>query len=227
MTMSTVGGTPLMVCTAKPHVLHLIVATGLIVCTTAHAGAQGRILGTVVDRDGDPIAGATVTAEDLGSTVTSTTTTADSGRFSFLGLNRGEWMFVVRADGFEPVQGMAVVRASGPGTAMQFTMDRDLFNPPPPAGGVLGGVRSNTLLTDLTEADRLFDAGDYEAAVAAYEAVLARTPALTSLNLHIGHAYRELQNLDQAMAAYRAALAADPTNAEAQAALDSTGVGAR
>jgi hypothetical protein len=212
-----------MVLAARPHVLRPIVAAGLILCATTHAGAQGRIRGIVVDRDSEPIAGATVTAEELGSSATSTAATDESGRFSFLGLNRGEWTFIVRADGFEPVQGMAVVRASGPGTAVQFTMERDLFNPPPPAGGVLGGVRATAVIEDLEQADRLFDAGDYGAAIEAYEAVLASAPALTSLHLQIGHAHQGLQDPDQAVAAYRAALAADPTNAEARAALDSAG----
>ena len=213
MTFSTVGRSLLMVLAARPHVLRPIVAAGLILCATTHAGAQGRIRGIVVDSDSEPIAGATVTAEELGSSATSTAATDESGRFSFLGLNRGEWTFIVRADGFEPVQGMAVVRASGPGTAVQFTMERDLFNPPPPAGGVLGGVRATAV----------FDAGDYGAAIEAYEAVLASAPALTSLHLQIGHAHQGLQDPDQAVAAYRAALAADPTNAEARAALDSAG----
>lgn len=191
---------------------------------TSQAAAQGRIRGTVSDRDGEPIGGAVIVAEELATNGTSTATTNDSGRFSFLGLNRGEWMFVVRADGFEPAQGMAVVLASGPGTAVQFTMDRDVFNPAAPAGGVLGGLKSAELLEEMAEADRLFAAGDYDAAIKSYEALLTSAPALTSINLQIGHAYQALEQPDRALASYRAALEADPTNPEAAAALSSTGV---
>ncbi|MDG2041082.1 MAG: carboxypeptidase regulatory-like domain-containing protein [Ilumatobacter sp.] len=209
--------------THRPLARRLLLV-GLALCVASQADAQGRIRGTVVDRDGDPIAGAIVDAEELATNRTSTATSNESGRFSFLGLNRGEWMFVVRADGFEPAQGMAVVLASGPGTSVQFTMDRDLFNPAPPAGGVLGGLRATQLLDDLAAADGLFAAGDYDAAIEAYEALLTSAPALTSVNLQIGHAYQALEQPDQAIASYRAALAADPTNREAAAALSSAGV---
>ena len=209
--------------TVRPFARRLLLVV-LALCVTSQAAAQGRIRGTVADRDGDPIVGAIVVAEGLATNGTSTATTSDSGRFSFLGLSRGEWIFVVRADGFEPAQGMALVRASGPGTAVQFTMDRDLFNPAAPAGGVLGGVKSMALLEELAEADGLFDAGDYDDAIEAYEALLTSVPALTSVNLQIGHAHQALQQPDQAIAFYRAALAADPTNPEAAAALSSAGV---
>ena len=226
MTFSTVGPSQSALA-ARLRVLRPIVAVGLILCATSHVGAQGRIRGMIVDRDGAPVAGATVTAEELGGAADSTATTDDSGRFSFLGLNRGEWTFIVRADGFEPVQGMAIVQASGPGTAVQFAMDRDVFNPPAPVGGVLGGLRATAIVEDLDQADRLFDGGDYGAAIEAYEALLVSAPALTSLHLQVGHAHQRLQHQDLAVAAYRAALAADPTNPEARAALDSAGPGPR
>ena len=209
--------------TARPLARRLLLV-GLALCIASQAAAQGRIRGTVADRDGKPIVGAVVVAEELATNVTSTATTGDSGRFSFLGLNRGEWMFVVRADGFDPAQGMALVVASGPGTAVQFTMDRDLFNPAAPAGGVLGGLKATALLEGLAEADGLFDGGNYDDAIEAYEAVLTSAPALTSVNLQIGHAHQALQQPDQAIAFYRAALAADPENPEAAAALSSAGV---
>jgi hypothetical protein len=209
--------------TARPLSRRLLLV-GLALCIASQATAQGRIRGTVADRDGEPIVGAIVVAEELATNVTSTATTGDSGRFSFLGLNRGEWMFIVRADGFEPAQGMAAVVASGPGTAVGFTMDRDLFNPAAPPGGVLGGLKATALLDELAEAEGLFDAGNYDDAIEAYEALLASAPALTSVNLQIGHAHQALQQPDQAIAFYRAAVAADPTNPEAAAALASAGV---
>lgn len=202
----------------------LLLLAGLVLCVTSQAAAQGRIRGMVADRDGEPVVGAMVVAEELATNGSMTAATDASGRFSFLGLNRGEWMFVVRADGFEPVQGMAAVMGSGPGTALQFTMDRDLFNPPAPAGGVLGGLQATALLEDLEQADRLFDTGDYDAAIEAYGTLLTSAPALTSVNLQIGHAHRELLESDQAIASYRAALTADPASPEAAAALASAGV---
>jgi len=204
----------------RTHLCRFIVASGLVAGLTASAAAQGRVLGVVRDRDGDGIPGATVTAESLVSTGNQTATTNDDGRFSFIGLNRGEWLFIIRAEGFMPVQGFANVRTAGSGTNVQFTMDTDRFNPPAPTAGVLAGLKASEVVESLEEADLLFDGGDYNAAINAYQSILERAPALTSLNLQIGHAFRELTDLDEALSAYQAALDADPSSAEARSAVD-------
>ncbi len=201
----------------------LFLVIGLVVGLTSHAAAQGRIRGLVSDRDGTPIAGALVTAEELAADGSMTAVSDESGRFSFIGLNRGEWLFVVRSEGFKVVQGMANVRASGPGAVVRFTMDRDVFNPPAPLVGILAGLKGNDLLEDLARADDLFDAGDYDEAIEAYSAIVDAAPALSSLNLQIGHAHQAQQRPDQALAAYRAALEADPSNPEAQSAVATAG----
>ena len=165
-----------------------------------------------------PSPGATVTAEHLTSTFTRTSTTNNSGRFSVIGLNPGEWLIVIRADGFEPVQNRVDVARTS--TTVQFTMKTDLFNPPAPPAGVLAGLTTNELVGSLEEAERLFDRGEYDAAIDAYRSIIQRAPALTSLSLQIGHAFREKQEPNEALAAYRTVLEADPSNVQARAAID-------
>jgi tetratricopeptide (TPR) repeat protein len=201
----------------------IFLIAGLLTSLEASAAAQGRVLGVVRDRDGNGIPGATVTAESLVSTTSETVTTEDSGRFSFIGLSRGEWLFVIRADGFLPVQGFANVRTAGSGINVQFTMDADRFNPPAPAGGLLAGLKASELVESLEAADGLFESGEFDAAIDAYRSVLERAPALTSLYLQIGHAFQEKQEPEQALTAFQAALDADPSNAEALAAVDLSG----
>ena len=96
----------------------------------------------------------------------------------------------------------------------------DAFSPPAPAVGVLAGLTARELVESLEEAEGLFDRGEYDDAIDAYRSILERAPALTSLSLQIGHAFREKQEPDQALAAYRTVLDADPSNAEARAAID-------
>ena len=209
--------------TTRPVAGRLFLVVGLVAAVTSHAAAQGRIRGLVSDRDGTPITEAVVTAEELAADGSMTAVSDESGRFSFIGLNRGEWLFVVRSEGFKEVQAMANVRASGPGAVMRFTMDRDVFNPPAPLVGMLAGLRGRDVLEDLARADDLFDAGDYDEAIEAYSAILETVPTLSSLNLQIGHAHQAQQRPDEALAAYRAALEADPLNPEAQSAVASAG----
>ncbi len=206
--------------TIRPLALRVILIAGLMTCMAASAFAQGRVRGVVRDDDGNGISAATVTAENLTSTTSRTVTTDDSGRFAFIGLSRGEWLFVIRADGFEPVQGSARVSGGDSPAQVQFTMEADRFNPPAPATGVLAGLTARELVESLEQAEELFDRREYDAAIDAYRSILERTPALTTLSLQIGHAFREKQEPDQALAAYRTVLDADPSNVEARAAID-------
>jgi hypothetical protein len=206
--------------TIRPLARRVILIAGLVTCLAASAFAQGRVRGIVRDEDGNGISGATVTVESFTSPNSRTVTTNRSGRFSFIGLSRGEWLFIIRADGFEPVQGVATVRGGDSAVRVQFTMEADMFNPTAPTTGVLAGLTARELVESLEEAEELFARGEYDAAIDAYRSILERTPALTTLSLQIGHAFREKQEPDQALAAYRMVLDADPSNVEARAAID-------
>ena len=207
--------------TSRPFACRYVLLAGLVACMATSAAAQeAQVRGIVRDEDGKGIAGATVTAESLTSTRSLADRTNSSGRFSFIGLTRGQWLFVVQADGFTPVQGFANVRSSGSMTAMQLTMEKDVFNPAAPSTGVLAGLKARELVESLEEADGLFDRAEYDAAIDAYQSILERAPALTSLSLQIGHAFREKQEPEQALAAYQTVLDADSSNAEARAAID-------
>ena len=198
----------------------VILIAGLVTCLAASAFAQGRVRGIVRDEDGNGISGATVTVESFTSPNSRTVTTNRSGRFSFIGLSRGEWLFIIQADGFERVQGSANVSGGNSPMRVQFTMEADRFNPLAPAAGVLAGLTARELIESLEQAEELFDRGEYDAAIDAYRSILDRSPALTTLNLQIGHAFREKQEPDQALAAYRMVLDADPSNVAARAAID-------
>ena len=195
-----------------------IVTAALVSGLAASAAAQGLVRGTIKQLDGTGIPSATVTAELDSPPASFTVTTDDTGRFSFLGLNRGQWMFVVQAVGFESVQALANVGAAE--VTLQFKMEKDPFNPIAPETGVLAGVRWRTVIESLEVAEGFFDLGEYDSAIDAYRSILERTPALTSLNLQIGHAFREKLEPEQALAAYRRVLDADPSNVEARAAID-------
>ncbi len=206
--------------TVRPLAWRFLLITGLVTCIAASAAAQGRVRGIVRDDQGNGISGAMVAAESLSSITTRTVTTNSAGRFSFVGLSRGEWVFVIRADGFEQVQGSLNVSGGDHAVSVQFTMEADRFNPPAPAQGTLAGLTANQLVESLEVAEGHFNRGEYDAAIDAYRTILERTPALTSLSLQIGHAFREKQEPDQARAAYRTVLDADPSNVEARAAID-------
>ena len=151
-----------------------------------------------------------------------TTTTDNGGRFALLGLRLGTWRFTIEAPGFRPL--MARVRVSAAGGSVSFVLTPDVTTPDvtrrvAPSTGLLAGVAAEGIQLELDTADTLYEAGRYDEAIEAYEAALARVPLLTTINLQIGHAYREQKEYSKARAAYEEVLRSDPTNEEAKDAL--------
>lgn len=199
----------------------LVVAASLFLPSLAAVAAAqtGVITGAVRDVEGNPIAGAEVVGENTEWQRRVETTTNAAGRFSFVGLQRGRWLFLIRQRGYEPVQGFANVRGAGTGRA-NFVMETDPLHPPAPSTGVLANLRGDELQEAIDAADALYDNGDYDAAIDAYEAVLVSVPRLTGLHVQIGHAYREKNDPERALAAYRAVPAGDSASTEAQGAIE-------
>ena len=196
-----------------------VVASFLLVLAPSAEAQPGFVSGAVRDVAGQPIAGAEVVGEYPRTQRRIDSVTNSSGRFSFVGLQSGRWLFTIRRRGYDPVQGFAAIRAST-SARVSFVMESDPLHPPAPTTGVLANLRGDELQEALDIADVHFEDGDYAAAIQAYEAVLATVPSLTALHLQIGHAFEAQQEPDRALAAYRAIPADDPVSAEAQAAIE-------
>ena len=191
--------------------------------TAGAAEAQlGRIRGIVTDTSGASVGGALVKGEHSENQRPVTTTADDGGRFALIGLQRTTWIFTVEAPGFRPLR--ARVRVSAGAGSVSFVLTPDVTTPDVPRGvvpstGLLAGVAAEGIQLELDTADTLYEAGQYDEAIEAYEAALARVPLLTTINLQIGHAYREQKEYSKARAAYEEVLRGDPTNKEAKDAL--------
>src|SRR5436190_10506969 len=179
-----------------------LAGAALVALSAATAAAQtGRVGGTVKDEGGNPIKGATVTAENPSASPSSfTAITDDKGRFSIIGLRSGQWTFTATMQGFAPEAGKLNVQTIGaPNPPISFTLKKGSA---PTGGGALAGVNAKELQGELAAADQLYNAGQYDQAIAAYKAVLAKAPAVTAINLQIAAAYRNKKEYDNALAAY-------------------------
>ncbi len=179
---------------------------------------QGRIRGTVRDTSGESVVRALVKAEHSEIQRSVSTTTDDGGRFALIGLQAGTWTFTIEAPGFHPLEGQVQIQLVGE-IQLSFVLAPDVTRPVAPSTGLLAGVAAEDIQLELDAADTLYEAGQYDEAIEAYEAVLARVPFLTTINLQIGHAYREQKEYSEARAAYEEVLRTDPANEEAKDAL--------
>ncbi len=187
-----------------------------VLASVIPASAQtGRIGGSVKDDKGQPIKGATITAENPGSSPSSfSATTDDRGRFSIIGLRSGTWKITAAAPGFQPSGGSVPVRTIGaPNPPLDFTL---AAGAPAGAGGAMAGVNTKELQAELQKAEELLNGQQYDEAIAAYNVILQKTPALTMINMQVGRAYRMKKDYDGALATYKKILDAEPTNERAK-----------
>jgi tetratricopeptide (TPR) repeat protein len=194
--------------------LSAVIVLAVVAGVLPAAAQTGRIGGLVKDDKGQPVKGATVVAENPAASPSSfTATTDDRGRFSIIGLRTGNWKITASAPGFQPSSGSLNVRTIGaPNPPLEFTLA------PGPTGpaGALAGVDTKELQGELAKAEELMNAQQYDQAIAAYEAMLQKAPALTMINLQIGRAYRMKKDYDGALGAYKKILDADPANERAK-----------
>lgn len=174
----------------------------------------GRIGGLVRDDKGQPLKGATVVAENPAASPPSfTATTDDKGRFSIIGLRAGTWKLTASAPGFQPSVGQVPIRTIGqPNPPVEFTLAAGA----PGAGSALAGVNTKELQGELAAAEAKMNANDFDGAIAAYQAMLVKVPALSMLHLQIGRAQRMKKDYNGALESYQKLLAADPNNERAK-----------
>ena len=199
----------------------LLAALFVVAFAAAAAAQTGRVGGTVKDDAGQPIKGATITAENPSASPSSfTATTDDKGRFSIIGLKSGQWTFTAQAPGFGPEQGRLAVQTIGaPNPPLTFTLRKGAG--PAPAGA-LGGLAAKDLQAELANADALFNQQKWDEAVAAYRGIMTKAPSLSVINLQIAAAYRNKKDYDSAIAAYNDLLKTDPNNDKAKVGIGMT-----
>ena len=189
-------------------------AAALLVAAVPALAQTGRIGGTVKDQNNQPLKGATVTAENPNASPSSfTATTDDRGRYSIIGLRTGAWKITASAPGFTPSSGSVPVRTIGaPMPPVDFVLAPGASGP----AGALAGVNTKELQAELQKAMDLANSGQHDAAIAAYNAILTKTPALTMINGQIAVVQRLKKDYDGAIASYQKVIAADPNNDRAK-----------
>ena len=199
---------------ARKLLTALAIVAALVVSALPAAAQTGRVGGTVRDGQGQPIKGATVTAENpQASPSTFTATTDDKGRYSIIGLRSGTWKITASAPGFAPGGGNVPIRTIGaPNPPVDIVLAPGATGP----AGALAGVNTKELQGELQKAEDLMNQQQYDAAISAYQAILTKTPALTMINMQIGRAHRMKKDYDSALAAYKQILDAEPTNERAK-----------
>ena len=185
----------------------LIITITLGFASTVGAQQRSRIRGTVVDRDGNPVPGAKVVAENPSSMPAHLEKKTDKkGHFAFNAVQVGQWKIQIRADGFIPHEAVIHVGANK-NVQTEIVLEK--------AEGAALLATSGKAQAEIEEARRKFEAGDYEGAIALYQELLEKAPEVYQIHFNLGMAYEKVEDYDKAAEHFRVFLEHEPDHFDA------------
>lgn len=163
---------------------------------SAAASAQielGVVQGVVLDDAGEPLEGVKIQLRDTDRGRETTIETNREGRFYRRGLRAVEYEIVVEKPGYQPIRDKVTLSA-GVDRRLEFKLAKAA---PAGAGDFAAGVDA-------------FNAGNYQAAVKAFEAAVQKAPDLPEVRVNLALAYLRVSRTADAVAELERAAALDP-----------------
>ncbi len=171
----------------------LLISSGLALAQAGRGVA--RMGGSVVDKDGKPVAGAKITAvfdQPGGSTFEATTD--KKGEWGIMGVGTGSWIITASAPGFLPVSTGAQISQLSKNPKIVLKLEKQA------AGS--GIVQDEATFQTLEEGNAFFKDGKYDTALMMYEEFLTKNPGAYQVLLNIGDCYREKGEYETAIQKY-------------------------
>ncbi|MGQ9672904.1 MAG: tetratricopeptide repeat protein [Candidatus Aminicenantales bacterium] len=165
---------------------------------------QGRFSGVVTDEGGNPLAGVKVKLFSVRGQSGFETETNNRGEWKALYVRGGAWHIDFEKAGYVPKKISVEIKEFDRNKPIEIKMEK-----------MSGLIITEELKATLREGNDLYEAGKYEAALAAYEAIIQANPDAYILYLNIGNCYFQMEKYEQAEESYRKVLDKDPQNAEA------------
>lgn len=187
---------------ARLAVTLLLALAAHLAASVPAAAQRGVLRGTLTDPDGNPVPGVQVSivlADGGGRPLT--VETNDSGQFTRAALRVGMYRVTMERDGWEPLQ--AIVNISSGSQAFI----EETFRPLPE--GVLSVSEAQQAEIHLQEAQSGFEAGDWEAAIAGFQAFIQFQPNSAGAYFNLGASYERLEDYTSAILAYEQAVDLD------------------
>lgn len=185
--------------------------------TVAVWAQTGSVKGKVLGQDGQPVEKVQVTIEFLGGVTRKLTTSTNAkGDFIQIGLSTGSYRLTFQKEGYEPATTEVRVRLGDPTEVGKVVLQKI------PEGGLsreqaarLGAEVKKEFEAGVAASQK----GDHQAALDAFQKVLALVPDSADAHFNIGFTQEKLGNAEQALAAYRKAIELRPDYYETYVAL--------
>lgn len=186
------------------HNLYRFLLIGLLlVCLIIPLSAQqgrgkGRIHGTVVDTDGNPLQDVKIKATHSKFGTVFDAESDKKGSWAMGGLGTGYFVIIAEMEGYNPVHHeMQVSQFSRNNPPIKFTMQKiavqDMGIP---------ALQDEGAVALFEEGNQLFEEEKYAEAVAKFEEFLLANPMIYQVNINIANCYKEMGEVEKAIAAY-------------------------
>jgi cytochrome c-type biogenesis protein CcmH/NrfG len=197
-------------------------AIGLILLAAPSARAQGTItaIGKVVDAEGNPVPDVQVLLDYKGHIVQKYKTKTDkNGVFTHVTVYSGPYRVTLKKDGVGEVSfntTLQEVDSLQKPPEYRF-VPKTAAAPPPPGSGLAPAnapaaapVDVGQLTNEINNAIALSRNGDTDGAIAAYEAILAKTPQIPLVHYNLGTLYKKKGDAARAQAEMQKSVELDP-----------------
>lgn len=191
----------------------------LLVAPTARAQQTITAVGRVVDAQGNPIPDVQVLLDYKGHVVQKYRTKTDKrGVFTHVNVYSGDYLITLHKDGIGDTTFSTNLQALD---SVQKPPDFRLVPKPapatpPPGSGLVATnapaaapVDLGAITSEINAAIALSSAGDTEGAIAAYEAIVAKTPQIPLVQYNLGTLYRKKGETAKAQAALQKSIELD------------------
>jgi Tfp pilus assembly protein PilF len=188
----------------------VFVFTALLMAGTPVFGQGGQVRGTVLDVNGEPVAGATIVFEHTqGRHPRTEQQTSDDGSFIQIGLRSGDYTVTASKDRVGEESANVAVIQGGRGRDLTFHLS--------PITGLSAADAEQLLLLQAAFNAGVVaqEAGDYDTAVAKFTETTTISPACTDCFVNLGHALVDTKEYTDAEAAFTKATELDDQSSDA------------
>lgn len=159
---------------------------------------KGRINGTVVDENGNPVEGAVIVVESLQTTTKLEGKSDKKGHFAVAGMGTGMWRITASKSGYLSSSTEMYVRQLTTNPPITFTLKK--------VTGLAALTTDETSMKLFDEGNKLIEAGQYDEALKVFEEFMTKYPQVHQVRLNIGTCYLKKEELDKAEAEFKAVL---------------------
>jgi tetratricopeptide (TPR) repeat protein len=180
----------------------LLIISATVLLPGQQGRGKGRITGSVVDTEGNPLEGVIITAIHASYSTSFEGRSGKKGIWAVAGLGTGLFRITAKKDGYADVRHeMKISQFSTNNPPVKFIMKKVQAKK-----GDLPLTNDKEVLALFNEGNVLYAEQNYSEASDKFQEFLALFPNLYQVNINLGNCYRGMENYDQAISCYRKVL---------------------